>query len=76
MPGQRIIELDERSSSAGTRLLPECPPSSVSQNVEEITRDPAEPAQNSDSRVDARLRNLEERVAKLEKEKYGMDRAS
>lgn len=76
IPGQRIIELDERSSSAGTRSLLESPPSSVSQRVEGSTQDPAEPAQNSGSRIDARFRNLEERVAKLEEEKYGMGCAS
>ena len=76
LPGQRIIELDERSSSATTLLPQERPPSCVSQKEDGLTEDPGETEQNLESRVNTKIRNLEERVARLEGEKYCMGRAS
>jgi hypothetical protein len=76
IPGQTIIELDERSSSATTLLPQERPPSGVSQKEEGSTEDPGKTAQDLESRLNTKIRNLEERVARLEGENCCTSRAS
>lgn len=83
IPGERIINLDERGSSADTRSSGDCPLSRLAPNEESRTTSCAKPTENCCSRLDsymektdARIRGLEERLSKIDGKERGIDRPS